>query len=171
MISLREDYRVHVHPTTARLFLWNREHLEASFYLRPGATLGGGWEGLGERLNDPGTRFLACQIDGRVELVHLDALAYVEVTGALPEVARREMVGATRLPAALSLRCGRSLSGEFLAILPPGRRRLSDLLNCHDERFLLLVNPAVTRYVHRDAVARVIPADDPDLERDEENLV
>lgn len=164
MLSLREDYRVHVHSVTARLFLWNREHLEASFYLRPSGLAGSGWESLGERLNDRGTRFLACHIDGRVELVHLDALAFVEVTGTLPEVTRREAVGATRLGAALSLRCGRSMSGEFLAILPPGRRRLSDLLNLPDERFLLLINPAVTRYVHRDAIGRVIPADAPELE-------
>lgn len=149
-----------VSPVAVRLYLWNGEPLEAMFYLRPGDTAADRvWESLGERLNDPQTRFLACRIAGHVELLNVDAVAYVEVEGILPEVSQEDTVGALRLAATVSLRCGHSLAGEFLAILPPGRSRLSDLLSAPVERFLLFVDPFKTRYIRREAIDRVRPGD------------
>lgn len=149
-----------VSPVTVRLYLWNGEPLEATFYLRPAETPGDTvWESLGERLNDPQARFLACRIAGHVELLNVDAVAYVEVEGTLPEVAQEDTVGALRLPATVSLRSGESLAGEFLAILPPERSRLSDLLSVPTERFLLFVDPFKARYIHREAIGRVRPGD------------
>ncbi len=160
MIHLLEDYRQQVAELTVRLVLWDQSSFDATLYLRLASSRGIGWESLGERLNDPGIRFLACQTDGEVELVHLDSIAYVEAPGRLPEIAQREQVGALRQAADVVLRCGQRLTGEFLSIMPPGRLRLSDLLNAFEGRFFLFPEEQVTRYVHRDAIARVLPRDD-----------
>ncbi|HVR98159.1 MAG TPA: hypothetical protein VMW27_16190 [Thermoanaerobaculia bacterium] len=160
MIHLLEDYRLQVAELTVRLVLWDRGSIDATLYLRLASTRGAGWESLGERLNDPEIRFLACQNDGEIELVHLDSIAYVEAPGRLPEITQREQVGALRHPADVILRCGQRLTGEFLSIMPPGRLRLSDLLNAGEERFYLFPEGQVTRYIHRDAISRVVPGED-----------
>lgn len=160
MIYLLEDYRQQVAELTVRLVLWDQSSFDATLYLRLASARGIGWESLGERLNDPGIRFLACQAGGGIELVHLDSIAYVEAPGRLPEIAQGEQVGALRQAADVLLRCGQRLSGEFLSIMPPGRLRLSDLLNAFEGRFFLFPEEQVTRYVHRDAIARVLPRED-----------
>jgi hypothetical protein len=140
--------------------MWNGEPLEATFYLRPGDGSGDKvWESLRERLNDLQARFLACRIGGHLELLNVDAVACVEVEGTLPEVDQEVTVGALRLPAMVSLRSGQSFAGEFLAILPPERSRLSDLLSSPRERFLLFVDPFKARYIQREAIDRVRPGD------------
>jgi hypothetical protein len=43
----------------------------------------------------------------------------------------------------------------LLYLLPPGSNRVSDLLNAPTPDFLLLAGGGLTRYVRRDALARV----------------
>jgi hypothetical protein len=49
---------------------------------------------------------------------------------------------------------GEVLEEELLALAPPERCRLSDILN-RGETFVPLAAPGRTLYVHRDAMARI----------------
>jgi hypothetical protein len=158
MRTQTETYRIGVAGITAQVTFWNGKAMSCSFYLRlAGASSASSRETLGERLNDPHTRFLACKVDERVELVSLKAISCIRVAGALPEVEMQEQLGAIRQPARVTLACGYSLNGDFLSILPSSRARLSDLLNLSDERFLLFLIPGATVYIQRDAIVRVVP--------------
>jgi hypothetical protein len=140
-----------------RLVLQWGEGLAGVLHLRDTPSPSGEREGLGARLNEPGAPFLPFSPAGpgrRLELVHRNAVAYVEHPGELPEIARLRALGAAAHPVEVELTTGELLHGELLAIAPPDRRRLSDLLN-QGETFLPLVDAGRTFYVHRDAVARV----------------
>jgi hypothetical protein len=69
----------------------------------------------------------------------------VEHPGELPEIARLRALGAAAHPVEVELTTGELLHGELLAIAPPDRRRLSDLLN-RGETFLPLVDAGRTFY-------------------------
>jgi hypothetical protein len=153
--SLTDAYRVGVAGLSAKVHLWNGDVVEASFYLRLAGTANPGKEGLGERLNDPKTMFLACKVDHQVQLLHLNAIAYIYMPELSDEVEHLEGLGAQRQPARLTLRTCETLSGEFLSILPPGRSRISDLLNEPNQRFLLFLYQGGTCWVNRKAIARV----------------
>ena len=112
-------------------------------------------ETVADRLNDPETRFLPCEIDGRTELIRLSSLSYVEVHGLAPEMERMQEIGAVHSDVELELDCGDSLVGELLYEAPPNTDRVSDLLNSRATRFVLLVNGDRTLFVRSDAVARV----------------
>lgn len=155
--SRTEHYRVAVSDFSAFMLLLNGDCFEASFYLRLSSAYGYGKETLGERLNDPDTRFLACKVQEEVQLVHLSSIDFIQVQGALPEAEYREHVGASRQPATVTLRTGETMRGEFLSILPPNRSRVSDLLNSPDERFLLFFTEGMTLFVNRDSILRVCP--------------
>jgi hypothetical protein len=151
-----EGYRVSVATgLTAKLHLWNGDIVDASFYLRPTGSTSTGMEGLGERLNDAKTTFLACKVDQQVQLLHLNAIAYIYMPELTEEVEYLETVGAQRQTARLTLRTCETLSGEFLSILPPGRSRVSDLLNEPGQRFVLFLHQGGTCWVNRKAIARV----------------
>jgi hypothetical protein len=150
-----EDYRVGVAGMTALVHLWNADIIEASFYLRLGTALGPGPEGLGERLNDAATTFLACKVDSQVQLLHLNAISYIEIAGLTAEAELREQVGGLRQPARIVMRTGETLAGEFLSIQPPYRSRISDLLNVPGERFILFLSGEKTCWLNRNAIARV----------------
>jgi hypothetical protein len=153
-----ETYKIGVAGVTAQVTLWNGKAMSCAFYLRlAGASSPSNRETLGERLNDSQTRFLACKVDERVELVSLKAISFIRVPGALPEVEMLEQLGAIRQPARVTLTCGYSLNGDFFSILPSSRSRLSDLLNLSDERFLLFLTPGATAYIQRDSIVRVVP--------------
>jgi hypothetical protein len=150
-----EDYRVSVTGLTAKVHLWNGDIVDASFYLRLTGSMSLGMEGLGERLNDPKTMFLACKVDQQVQLLHLNAIAYIYMPGLTEEVEHLESLGAQRQTARLTLRTCETLNGEFLSILPPGRSRISDLLNEPGRRFILFLHQGGTCWVNRKAIARV----------------
>ena len=152
-----ESYRQSVAGISTEVILWSGEALTASFYLRLASSQGTGRETLGERLNDPATRFVPCRIEGKVELLSLDWISYVRVSGVLPEVGRREELGGVRQPARVTVQGGYVLEGEFLYVLPTARARLSDLLNMPGERFLLFLAPAAPLYINRDAIVRIVP--------------
>lgn len=142
-----------------RLPVWlvelDGQRIEARFFLHTVSERRGGPETLEDRLNEPNTHFLPFEIQGEVALIHLHRLAYVEFAGRLPEVEEKERVGACRQAVELDLVFGETLSGELLYELPPGKSRVLDLLNTPAERFLLLVNEGLTRYVNREGLIRV----------------
>ncbi len=152
-----ESYQQSVAGISTEVILWNGESFPASFYLRLASSEGLGRETLGERLNDPTTRFVPCKINGRVELLSLEGISYIRAAGPLPEVGRREELGGIRQPARVTVRSGYILEGEFLYVLPTARARLSDLLNVSGERFLLFLAPAAALYINRDAIVRIVP--------------
>jgi hypothetical protein len=152
-----ESYKLGVAGIAAEVVLWNGESVATSFYLRLASAQGIGRETLGERLNDPETRFLPCKIDDRVELLSLKWISYLRVPGILPEVVQREELGAVRQRARVAVQSGYVLEGEFLSMLPAARSRLSDLLNACSERFLLFLAPAAVLYINRDTIVRVAP--------------
>ena len=149
------SYAIEVQRVGARLVAWDGKATSARFFLRTASEHHAGPETLLDRLNDPHTQFLACEIDGRVELVRLAWIGFVEVEGELPEVREREEVGACHQAVELILVSGEVLAGELLYLLPPDSSRVSDLLNSPGERFLLLRSAGRTHVVNRDAVARV----------------
>jgi hypothetical protein len=112
-------------------------------------------ETLGERLNDLSVRFLPCRVDGRVELVRVDGISFVEARAPLPELREIEEVGAVRQQVDVELAGGYHLGGELVYTRPPGSQRVSDLLNSGAERFLLLLDGDQARYLRRDALVRV----------------
>ena len=112
-------------------------------------------ETVADRLNDPETRFLPCEVEGRTELVRLSSLSYVEIQGLAPEMERLQEIGAVHSDVELELDCGDILAGELLYEAPPTTDRVSDLLNSRATPFLLLASGNRTLFVRRDAVAWV----------------
>jgi len=112
-------------------------------------------ETLADRLNDRSTSFLPAEVEGETEMLHLPWIRYVELDPGLLEIEKLDQLGAMRERVTIRLVSGDELSGEVIYILPPERRRLSDLLNAQDWRFLLLAGDDKAYYVNRDAVASV----------------
>ncbi len=150
-------YKQGVAGVAAEIILWSAEALAASFYLRLSSASGMGRETLGERLNDPGTRFIPCKVGDRIELLNLDWISFIRVEGQVPEIAQREELGAIRQSAKIAVQSGYLLEGELLYVLPHARARLSDLLNFSTDRFLLFLAPAAVLYVNRESIVRVVP--------------
>ncbi len=155
--GISDGYKVGVAGIAAEVVLATGESLSAAFYLRLASLQGMGRETLGERLNDADTRFVPCKVDDRVELLNLDRISFLRVSGPLPEVAHQEELGASRQSARIIVQGGYLLEGEFLCILPTARSRLSDLLNDSSDRFLLFLAPAAAFYINRDAIVRIVP--------------
>jgi hypothetical protein len=152
-----ESYKLAVAGISAEVVFWSGKSMLTSFYLRLASSQGMRRETLGERLNDPETRFLACKTGDRTELLNPDWLSHLRVFGPLAEVGQQEEVGAKRQPAWLTLQSGCVLRGEFLSVQSVERSRLSDLLNASGDRFLLFLMPAAAMYVNRSAIVRVVP--------------
>ncbi len=112
-------------------------------------------ETVADRLNDPETHFLPCEIDNRTELIRLTSLSYVEIHGLAPEIERLQEIGAAHSKVELELDCGDSLAGELVYEAPPTTDRVSDLLNSRATRFLLLISGERTLFVRLGAIARV----------------
>lgn len=128
---------------------------EGRIFLHALAARPGRPETIAARLNDPGLRFLPLRVAGRFELVHLEAIAYVECVDEPPEIAALLEVGAIRAAVEIELGTGERLSGDLIYERPAGSARVSDLLNATGERFLLLASPHLTRFVRRDAIRRL----------------
>ncbi len=112
-------------------------------------------ETVADRLNDPETSFVPCEIEGHTALLRLSSLSYVEIHELAPEFERLREIGAAHTRVELELDCGDSLAGELLYEAPLNHARVSDLLNSRATRFLLLASGDRTLFVRRDAVARV----------------
>ena len=111
-------------------------------------------ETVRDRLNDPDSRFLPIQIDGKIELVQLAKVAYFEVRGNLPEIDALKAVGATVSGVTLLLTTGEELSGRLQYEARPGSNRVLDLLNSKDSRFLVLLDDERVLFVSRDSILR-----------------
>ena len=149
------SYAVQVAPLAVRLVDFQGRSSDGTVFLHGPGERAGDAETLGGRLNDPRAPFLPFRAGDRLELVHLEWVAYVETAASLPEVELRREIGARRARVELELVTGERLAGEFVYVLPAGGSRISDLLNGGGERFLLLVDGETTRYVQRRALVRV----------------
>jgi hypothetical protein len=110
---------------------------------------------VANRLNESGTRFLPFEIEDRATLVKLSSIAAVELLEEPPEVSFLVQVGGARAAVEIVLRTGRHLEGELLYKAPEERRRVLDLLNTTDERFILLRSGGRYYLVQRDAIDQV----------------
>ena len=148
--------RLKVAGVTAKVVKIRGDTVEVVFFLRPTGAQGRSTETLGDRLAEPGARFIPVEIDERINFLNVATIAYVEHFGELSEMAKFAELGAWREPVEITLVSGEELTGDLVYLLPPERRRVSDLLN-EEGRFVLLVEDALVRYVNRDAIARVRP--------------
>ena len=150
------ELAVTVKPVAVRVTDSRGETLDAEIFLHADSGHHPGPETLGDRLNDPEGRFMPCRIDGEIQLLHLDRVAWVEQDDLASEAAELEEMEAGRTPAELILVTGETLRGDFLYLMPEERSRPSDALNRSTTPFLLLLTPTeATRWVHRAAIARV----------------
>jgi len=147
------SYAVHVQRQAVRMVTFDGKAADGDLYLQAFGPSGRA-QTLCERLNDPAALFVPFQGRGGLELAHLHWVAYFEVAGLAPEVQQRLDVGACREKVELELVSGETLRGELVYERPPESRRISDLLNAPEERFLLLVAAERTLYVHRQALLR-----------------
>jgi hypothetical protein len=143
---------VATHGVPLRLVRLDGRARKGELVLHGGLESGARSESIAGRLNDPGSSFVPLRFGDRVELVNLDHVAFLAYDGEAPEVAERLEVGARRERAELELAVGETLVGELIYTLPPGHARVSDLLNSPGERFVLLVRPSETLFVHRAAI-------------------
>jgi hypothetical protein len=145
---------VEVRDVPLRIVAFDGRAVAGSLFLHLVGERGRRPERLADRLNDPEVRFVPVRLEGRVELLNLAWVAYVAAPGRLPEIADREAVGCRSAHVELELAGGAELAGDLLYELPAGHARVSDLLNSPGERFLLLVTPDETLFVHRAAIVR-----------------
>ena len=93
------SYAIDVSRIPIRLRTLRGEDIDAAVFVHPVGHADFRPESVGDRLNDPDTRFLPCTIDGESQLVRLSSISYVLMTEPVPEVESLEAVGATRCPA------------------------------------------------------------------------
>ncbi len=149
------DYSVDVKRRPARVVDRSGSALDIVVFLHGSSTRPDGFEPLIERLNAEDVAFLPCEIDGGVELLRLDWLAYVEIAGLPPELPDLEDMGAYREALNLDLVSGESFEGELVYLAPPTAARVSDVVNRPEPRFLTLLRRGRTVYLHRHAIYRV----------------
>lgn len=149
------SYAIDVTRIQIRLRTIQGEDIEAEVFVHPVGHADFRPESVGDRLNDPETRFLPCDVDGERQLVRLSSIAYVAIPEPTPEVEALETVGATRAGAELWLRSGDCLQGDLLYEAERGEERISDMLNRGRTRFVVLVDRESTYFVQCDAIDRV----------------
>lgn len=149
------SYAIDVTRIQIRLRTIQGESFDGAVFVHPIGHADYRPESVGDRLNDPETRFLPCDVDGERQLVRLSSISYVVMAEPTPEVEALEAVGATRATAELWLRSGDRLTGELLYEAERGEERISDMLNRARSRFLMLVDQESTYFVQCDAIDRV----------------
>jgi hypothetical protein len=112
-------------------------------------------ETLAERLNADGLEFLPVAAGEKFELLRLDYIADVQIDGVDPEVELLDKMGAARSAVTVHLSSGDTLKGDMVYVMPRERPRVSDVLNCPEQQFFLVVEPGRSHYVNRKAVVRV----------------
>jgi hypothetical protein len=149
------SYAIDVSRIPIRLRTLRGEDIDAAVFVHPVGHADFRPESVGDRLNDPDTRFLPCNIDGDSQLVRLSSISYVLMTEPVPEVEALEAVGATRCHAELWLKSEDRLQGDLLYEAERGEERVSDMLNRARSPFLVLIDGQKTYFVQCDAIDRV----------------
>lgn len=149
------DYSIDVSRTPIRLKTLTGEEIDATVFVHPVGHADYRPESVGDRLNDPDTKFLPCEIDGESQLVSLSSISYAVMTEPVPEVESLQTVGATHSQVELWLKSSDRLKGVLLYEAERGEERVSDMLNRTENRFLVLTDGSTTYFVLRDAVDRV----------------
>ena len=149
------SYTIDVARIPIRLRTLLGEDIDATVFVHPVGHADYRPESVGDRLNDPDTHFLPCEIDGESQLVRLSSISYVVMAEPPPELVSLETVGATRSPAELWLKSNDQLKGDLLYEAERGEERVSDMLNRTPSRFLVLVDGEATYFVQCDAIDRV----------------
>ena len=90
------DYAIDVTRIPIRLKTLNGEHVDVTVFVHSVGHADYRPESVGDRLNDPDTQFLPCEIDGQSHLVSLSSISYAVMTEPVPEVQSLETVGATQ---------------------------------------------------------------------------
>ena len=148
-------YAIDVARIPIQLRTLSGEDIDATVFVHPVGHADYRPESVGDRLNDPDTRFLPCEIDGESQLVRLSSISYLVMTEPPPEIDSLETVGATRSPAELWLKSSDRLKGDLLYEAERGEERVSDMLNRTGSRFLILTDEEATYFVQCDAIDRV----------------
>ena len=149
------DYAIDVTRTPIHLKTLAGEEIDATVFVHPVGHADYRPESVGDRLNDPETEFLPCEIDGESFLVRLESISYAVMTEPVPEVASMDTVGAIRSPVELQMKSADWLRGDLIYEAERGEERVSDMLNRSHGRFLVLRDGDKTYFVLRDAVDRV----------------
>lgn len=149
------SYALQMQKVPVRLVTLTGADLRGELFLHASVDQAGRLQTIGGKLEEEDARFLPLGSDGGVQLVRVNWIAYLEVVGPTPDVTELEEIGACRATVELELVNGETLSGDLRYLLPPGNNRVSDLLNSPRPAFLLLAGAGLTRYVQRDALARV----------------
>lgn len=161
----KQGYKLEVEQVPVRLVLFSGESLEVELFLHHVSLRGRSRQTLAERLNESATKVLAARVGDGTDLFQLRWISYLETPGKAPEVLEYEELGACRHRVDLGLVSGETLHGELLFFLPEGFRRVSDLLNTPEQRFLLFYGDGHTRYIQRGAVVRARDADERAVDR------
>ena len=148
-------YAIDVERIPIRLRTLLGEDIDATVFVHPVGHADYRPESVADRLNDPNTRFLPCEIEGESQLVRLSSISYVVMAEPPPELESLETVGATRSTVELWLKSKDRLKGDLLYEAKRGEERVSDMLNRTSSRFLVLVDGEATYFVQRDAIDRV----------------
>ncbi len=150
------DEQLATHRLQARLVPIRGEVLEVAFFLRGvDHHHGVSDEYIGTRLNDPSLKFIPICVGKSVELFQVAEIAYVEVSGPLPEIQEFDDANASHASVILHLVNGKRLDGALVFMMPPEQCRVSDVLNAAGLQFLLLVSAGRSYYVNRSAILRV----------------
>ncbi len=148
-------YAIDVERISIGLRTLRGEYIDATVFVHPVGHADYRPESVWDRINDPDTWFLPCEIDGESQLVRLSSISYIVMTEPPPEVESLDSVGAIRAPAELWLKSNDRLKGELLYEAERGEERVSDMLNRRSGRFLVLVAGETTYFVQCDAIDRV----------------
>ncbi len=146
---------IEVDKLTAHLVELDGASSEVAFFLHQVGPHAPRHESVGDRLNDPQSRFLPCETEGFTWLLRVGSIAYVRFSQPPPELALLEEVGASRARVDVVLRSGEHLRGELVYEARSATGRVSDYLNSSPPQFLLVQAREGTYYVNRDAISRI----------------
>lgn len=148
-------YEISVEALEARLIDVEGGRHDAKFFVHSMRGDRNRPESLADRLNDSATRFLACEMEGALQLVRRSWIAAIEIAGSPPERLQLEEVGARREAVVLHLGSGQVLEGEVCYEEARPGYRVSDLLNDQGPPFLLLEAGEKVYFVNREIICRV----------------
>lgn len=142
--------------TSATVFDVAGREREGEFFLRTGGAPRH-VESLTDLLNDEQKRFLPFETGGEIEFLPVEAIVAVGFRLPAEEVIQLDEIGALRSGLEVEVVTGRTLRGVLVHEAPPSARRLSDVLNFVDTRFLILLADDRAYAVRLGAILRVRP--------------